>query len=65
MDEVRKTQKKFICLNDNLDHTTEDSKMAALILQDFYESFFPISSQFELPPNYRNKFLYVEDLEKW
>lgn len=65
LDEVRKSKKKFICLNDNLDHTSEESRMAALILQDFYESYFPIPSQFELPANYRNRFLYVEELEEW
>jgi hypothetical protein len=38
---------------------------AKLILLDFYESLFPIPSQFELPPEYRNRFLHVDDLNKW
>ena len=38
---------------------------AKLILLDFYESLFPIPSQFELPPEYRNRFLNVDDLNKW
>jgi UDP-N-acetylglucosamine-lysosomal-enzyme len=65
LDEVRNDQRKFICLNDNLDHSTEDSKIARLLLQDFYESLFPLQSQFELPQNYRNRFLFMEELQKW
>lgn len=65
LDEVRKDQRKFICLNDNMDHSKEDTKLSQLLLQDFYESLFPLPSQFELPSNLRNRFLYVEDLNEW
>lgn len=30
-----------------------------------YESLFPVPSSFELPLNYRNRFLYVKDLQDW
>ena len=65
LDEVRKDQRKFICLNDNIDHASEDSVVARVLLQDFYESLFPIPSQFELPLHYRNKFMYTEELHEW
>ena len=35
------------------------------ILQDYYESVLPIQSQFELPREYRNRFLHVDDLRQW
>ena len=48
-----------------MDHSREESHLAQLLLRDFYESLFPIPSQFELPVNYRNRFLYVEELKEW
>ena len=103
LDWLRKNRRKFICLNDDIDHSKEDSKLvrdgcflgltavipningsassfplsllsllaslpsfqSQLLMQDFYLSMFPTTSQFELPPNYRNRFLYVKDLNEW
>lgn len=39
--------------------------MVKSVLRDFYETFFPRESQFELPPDYRNKFLDVQILTEW
>ena len=41
LDSVRAHRKKFICLNDNIDHSQNASLVRALLV-DFYESFFPI-----------------------
>ena len=65
MDEIRKKKKKFICLNDNIDHSKEGADLAKLILLDFYESIFPHPSQFEIPNQYRNRFLHMDDLNEW
>lgn len=65
LDWVRKNRRKFVCLNDDLDHAKEETKTIRTILKDFYESLFPIPSQFELPSNYRNSFLYKQDLERF
>lgn len=35
------------------------------VLRDFYESMFPIPSQFELPREYRNRFLHMHELQEW
>ena len=35
------------------------------VLQDFYESLFPIPSSFELPREYRNRFLHIQELREW
>ncbi|CAL1547114.1 unnamed protein product [Lymnaea stagnalis] len=65
LDDIRKHPKKFICLNDNIDHTREEAKTVKAILQDFYESLLPIPSQFELPRDYRNRFLHMNELREW
>ncbi|EDO40260.1 predicted protein [Nematostella vectensis] len=61
MDGIRAKRRKFICLNDNLDHDS-DTHLAKALLVDLYESLFPIPSQFELKQGYRNRFLYMDGL---
>ncbi|KAL1471323.1 hypothetical protein MTO96_040009, partial [Rhipicephalus appendiculatus] len=65
LDELRRDPKKFICLNDNLDYSSKDLNLVRLVVHDFYESLFPTPSQFELPAEYRNRFLYVRELRAW
>ncbi|KAK7868002.1 hypothetical protein R5R35_010176 [Gryllus longicercus] len=66
LDEVRRDPKKFICLNDNLDpNLDKDNTIVRAVLQDFFESLFPLPSAFELPPEYRNRFLHVSELKAW
>lgn len=59
------TDRKFICLNDNIDHSHKDAATVKAVLRDFYESMFPLPSQFELPREYRNRFLHMEELQEW
>ncbi|MPC19258.1 N-acetylglucosamine-1-phosphotransferase subunits alpha/beta [Portunus trituberculatus] len=56
---------KFICLNSNLDPKSKSNDLIHALVQDTYESLFPLPSSFELPLNYRNRFLYVEELVAW
>ncbi|CAC5391910.1 GNPTAB [Mytilus coruscus] len=65
LDDLRKNPKKFICLNDNIEHNKPDAQTVKAILQDYYESVLPIQSQFELPREYRNRFLHVDELRQW
>ncbi|MEE6480080.1 hypothetical protein FKM82_012450 [Ascaphus truei] len=65
LDDIRKTPRKFICLNDNINHIHKDAPTVKAVLRDFYESMFPIPSQFELPREYRNRFLHMQDLQDW
>lgn len=65
LDEIRKERKKFICLNDNINHAREGADLTKLVLVDFYESLFPTPSLFELPRMYRNRFLHVHELKAW
>ena len=57
--------RKFICLNSNLDPKSKSNDLIHALVQDTYESLFPLPSSFELPLNYRNRFLYVEELVAW
>ncbi|KAA0721026.1 N-acetylglucosamine-1-phosphotransferase subunits alpha/beta [Triplophysa tibetana] len=65
LDDIRKNPRKFICLNDNIDHSLKDASTVKAVLRDFYESMFPLSSQFELPKEYRNRFLHMTELQEW
>ncbi|XP_007579207.1 N-acetylglucosamine-1-phosphotransferase subunits alpha/beta [Poecilia formosa] len=65
LDDIRKNPRKFICLNDNIDHSHKDAPTVKAVLRDFYESMFPLPSQFELPREYRNRFLHMEELQDW
>ena len=62
LDEMTKRPKKFMCLNDNINHSDYDNAMMIKkMMIDFYESLFPKPSQFELPSGELNAFLYVKD----
>ncbi|KAG2460224.1 GNPTA phosphotransferase, partial [Polypterus senegalus] len=65
LDDIRKNPRKFVCLNDNIDHSHKDAATVKAVLRDFYESMFPIPSQFELPREYRNRFLHMQELQEW
>ncbi|XP_070996991.1 N-acetylglucosamine-1-phosphotransferase subunits alpha/beta [Oncorhynchus clarkii lewisi] len=65
LDDIRKNPRKFICLNDNIDHSHKDAGTVKAVLRDFYESMFPLTSQFELPREYRNRFLHMGELQEW
>ncbi|XP_053318720.1 N-acetylglucosamine-1-phosphotransferase subunits alpha/beta [Spea bombifrons] len=65
LDDIRKNPRKFICLNDNINHNHKDAQTVKAVLRDFYESMFPIPSQFELPREYRNRFLHMHELHEW
>uniref|UniRef100_A0A6Q2ZK72 N-acetylglucosamine-1-phosphotransferase subunits alpha/beta n=1 Tax=Esox lucius TaxID=8010 RepID=A0A6Q2ZK72_ESOLU len=65
LDDIRKNPRKFICLNDNIDHSHKDAGTVKAVLRDFYESMFPLASQFELPREYRNRFLHMGELQEW
>ncbi|XP_041833784.1 N-acetylglucosamine-1-phosphotransferase subunits alpha/beta isoform X2 [Melanotaenia boesemani] len=65
LDDIRKNPRKFICLNDNIDHSHKDAATVKAVLRDFYESMFPLPSQFELPREYRNRFLHMNELQEW
>ena len=62
LNELRAKRRKFICLNDNFEHSTNSTRELNLrqILNNFYTSIFPLRSKFEHPPGKLNEFLYIE-----
>lgn len=66
LDEIRRKPSKFVCLNDNLNYEkTEENELVRAVLYDFYLSLFPHPSKFELPSEFRNRFLYKQELDDW
>ncbi len=66
LDDLRKHPKKFVCINDNTDPRDETAnKMVNAVLNDYLESVLPVPSSFELPSDYRNKFLHTDELWSW
>lgn len=65
LDWVRKNRRKFVCINDDIDHSRDDAMKVRRVLKEFYQSMFPLPSQFELKHNLRNRFLYKDDLDEW
>lgn len=43
----------------------EDNQLIRAVLIDFFHSLFPKPSQFELPPDYRNRYLYYKEFLSW
>ncbi|KAM7344813.1 N-acetylglucosamine-1-phosphate transferase subunits alpha and beta isoform 2-T3 [Cochliomyia hominivorax] len=66
LDKIRRNPRKFNCINDNLDpKLVEENELIRHLLEDFYLSLFPHRSQFELLPQYRNRFENWRDYIKW
>jgi UDP-N-acetylglucosamine-lysosomal-enzyme len=65
LDDVRRNPRKFLCLNDDMDEASPDTETVSALRADFFESLFPIRSSFELPDNYRNRFLRTDELREW
>ena len=58
LDSVRQKHLKFVCVNDNLE---QPSPALEQLLHDFYLSYFPQPSLFELPDGVTNPSLYLDE----
>eukprot|EP00042_Codosiga_hollandica_P052484 m.666937 g.666937 ORF g.666937 m.666937 type:complete len:1519 (-) comp58506_c0_seq6:3156-7712(-) len=65
LDEIRRDPKKFVCLNDNIDHKSSEARDIVSVIRDFYHTLLPTRSQFELPPFHANAFTHMDDLRAW
>ncbi|XP_054609099.1 N-acetylglucosamine-1-phosphotransferase subunits alpha/beta-like isoform X1 [Dunckerocampus dactyliophorus] len=63
--DIQNNAKKFICLNDDIDHSKSNANEVKAMLAEFYKAMFPQPSQFELPKDKTNRFLHMDDLQKW
>lgn len=62
LDDIRHDRNKFICLNDNINHTDPHSVEVVDAIQDFFAALYPLPSPFELPHGQTNKYLHTDDL---
>ena len=58
LDQVRRNEKKFLCINDDMNHASEEIDVVKNLLSDLYLTFFPKPSQYELPHEYRNREMF-------
>ena len=65
LDGVRKARPKFVCLNDDIDHRRKSSEKALAELRRLYLYLFPVRSEFEIEPQWRNRFLYKDEMDAW
>jgi UDP-N-acetylglucosamine-lysosomal-enzyme len=61
LDGIRLKRHKFLCLNDDLNHTNPEAQRVIHVVKDLLRTFYPDPSPFELAPGVRNKHLWVQD----
>eukprot|EP01090_Pellita_catalonica_P003392 TRINITY_DN1305_c0_g1_i1.p1 TRINITY_DN1305_c0_g1~~TRINITY_DN1305_c0_g1_i1.p1 ORF type:complete len:1052 (-),score=178.20 TRINITY_DN1305_c0_g1_i1:110-3265(-) len=64
LDEIRQKPRKFICLNDDIDHNDPNSERVLKVVRNFYDAMYGTPSSFELPRNQRNRALHWDDYQK-
>ncbi|XP_077401637.1 N-acetylglucosamine-1-phosphotransferase subunits alpha/beta-like isoform X2 [Vanacampus margaritifer] len=64
-DDIHRHPKKFVCINDDIDHTKSNAMGVKKKLMEFYQSMLPQPSQFELHKDMPNKFLHMDELRQW
>lgn len=62
LDGIRDKHNKYICLNDNMNHSDPHSLLVIEAVHDLYKSLYPFPSPFELPEGEINKFSYIDDI---
>jgi UDP-N-acetylglucosamine-lysosomal-enzyme len=62
LDDIRVKMPKFICLNDDMNKTHDPDPRTVRVLREFYHSYFPLPSPFELEPDDYHTILHVDDL---
>ncbi|KAL6078212.1 N-acetylglucosamine-1-phosphate transferase subunits alpha and beta [Balamuthia mandrillaris] len=63
LDGIREHPRKFVCVNDDIDHTKPSSRRVLRYIRDLYNSLFPHPSAFELPEGQANAVLYWDEYQ--
>lgn len=61
MDHVLHKRPKFLCVNDNMNHSHPEHKRVVATLQQLFAAYYPRASMFELPDGQRNPFLSLDE----
>lgn len=59
LDRILARRPKFICINDNMNHSSPGSVGAVVAVKGFLNDYFPRPSSFELAPGRENAFLHT------
>nr|XP_061809459.1 N-acetylglucosamine-1-phosphotransferase subunits alpha/beta-like [Nerophis lumbriciformis] len=59
--DIKARPKKFVCINDDIDHSQSNAGNMKAKMAEFYKSMFPQPSQFELPQKMFGKFLHMDE----
>jgi len=62
LDGIREKRHKFVCLNDNMNHSDPNVGLVQKALHDFYESMYPLLSSYELPADKPNEYLHMDEI---
>mmetsp|Transcript_30 Transcript_30/g.65 ORF Transcript_30/g.65 Transcript_30/m.65 type:complete len:345 (-) Transcript_30:119-1153(-) len=62
LDHIMVKQPKFICLNDDMNKTHDPPARTLYALRNFYETYYPVPTPFELPKNQSNAYLHYDEL---
>lgn len=61
MDHVLYKRPKFLCINDDMNHTSEAYGEVLSIVEDMFQSYYPVPSSFELRGGERNPFTRLKE----
>ena len=64
LDGIREKRHKFICLNDNMNHSDPRTNDVKHVIHEFYESLYPLPSSFELADGKQNPFLWIDEIRE-
>ena len=59
MDHMLLKRSKFMCINDNMNHSNPAASEVKKVIYDFMNDYFPIPTEFELPDGVQNKHLHT------
>jgi len=62
LDGILAKSRKFVCINDDIDHSSPESVETLAIIRRFYENLYPLPSSFELPEGRANAHLHIDEL---
>jgi len=65
MDHILYKRPKFLCINDNMNHSHPDHPQIVDAIQKLLSVYYPIPSSFELPPGIENEFLHLDDMHSF
>jgi len=62
MDHILLKRPKFICVNDNMNHSHPENPQVIEVMHEFFKTYFPWRSSFELPEGRLNQYQYIDDM---